>query len=161
MAFRRLNTGLSRFIYNNVIKESDYEKIFPQDGYRLFSSSPRLFPIEGTIPLLIDTRYLFDNPKHHGAATIGLYYKHSNFMTLYKGEYEKKDLRMFYDLYGMYPGQVMKTIMKPLKEFREVLEGIGLNLDRHKEKLVFMSDPEKGWRDSVESVRDEYKSFDI
>ena len=111
--------------------------------------------------MLIDTHYLFDNPKHHGAATIGLYYKHSNFMTFYKGEYEKKDLRMFYDLYGMYPGQVMKTIMKHLKEFREVLEGIELNLDRHKEKLVFMSDPEKGLRDSVESVRDEYKSFDI
>ena len=161
-AFHRLNTGFSQFVFNHVIKDSVYEKMFPkEEGYRLFSSSPRLFPIEGTIPLLIDTRYLFDNPKHHSAATIGLYYKHSNFMMLYKGEYEKKDLRLFYDLYGMYPGQVLKTIMKPPKEFREALEGIGLNLDRQKEKMVFMVDPDKGWKSSVDSVRDEYKSFDI
>lgn len=161
MALRRLNTGLSRFIYNKVIRGSGFENMFPKEDYRLFSSSPRLFPVEGTIPLLIDTRYLFDNPKHHGAASVGLYYKHSNFMTLYKGEYEKKDLRIFYDLYGMYPGQVIKTITKPMKEFKETLEGIGLGMDKEKEKMIFMVDPDKKWRDPFESVRDDYKSFDI
>ena len=161
-AFRRLNTGLSQFISNKIIKDSEYAKLFPEaEEFRLFSSSPRLFPIEGTIPLFIDTRYLFDNPKHHGASNTGLYYRHSNFMTLYKGEYERKDLRLFYDLYNMYPGQVMKTISKGQKEFIEALTEISRNLDRHKENLVFKVNPDKDWTSSAENVRDGYKLFDI
>ena len=82
-------------------------------------------------------------------------------MTLYKGEYERKDLRLFYDLYNMYPGQVMKTISKGQKEFIEALTEISRNLDRHKENLVFKVNPDKDWTSSAENVRDGYKLFDV
>ena len=162
LAFKRLNTGLSQFVYSNVIKGTDFEKQFPnKKDYRLFSSAPRLFPIEGTIPLFIDTRYLFNNPKHHEAPSIGLYYKHSNFMTMYKSEYSRRDLRLFYDLYNMYPGQVVKTIQKPVKEFKESLDGIAQNLDRQKESLVFMVNPDSEWISPDDIIRNEYKLFDV
>ena len=95
MVFREVNTGLGQFIWTNVIKGTETERLFSEEfPYRLFSSSARLFPVEGTVPLFIDTKYLFENPKHHNSKNQGLYYPHSNFMTLYKGGFSKKELQL-------------------------------------------------------------------
>lgn len=160
--FRKLNTGFCQFIKSKVIKGTETEKIFTDEfPYRLFSSAVRLFPVEGMVPLLIDTKYLFDNPKHHNSRNQGLYYPHSNFLTLYKGEFARKDLSLFFNLYGMYPGSLMKLIVKPLPDFREIVNGIGMNADRLKQDSVFFHDPSAERSESAEKIRGKYMVFDI
>ena len=162
LLFRKLNTGFCQFIWTNVIKGTETERLFSEEfPYRLFSSSARLFPVEGTVPLFIDTKYLFENPKHHNSKNQGLYYPHSNFMTLYKGGFSKKDLQLFFNLFGMYPGPAMKLVMKPATEFREVLKGTARTLDQVKENMVFFHDPDKGMAESPERIRENYMKFDI
>ena len=162
MVFRKVNTGLGQFIWTNVIRGTETERLFSEEfPYRLFSSSARLFPVEGTVPLFIDTKYLFENPKHHNSRTQGLYYPHSNFMTLYRGEFAKKDLPLFFNLYGMYPGQAMKLVMKPSPEFREVLKGNARTMDPVKENLVFFHDPDRSPAETPEKIRENYMKLDI
>ena len=161
-AIRRLNTGLSHFVWKNVVSGSEYEQQFQSiDGFKLFSSTLRMFPIEGRIPLLVDTRYLFDNPKHHECSLTGLRYPHSNFQVLANGRLEKKDFSVFVKLFEMYPGALMRLITKPTTEFQEELKGIKANIDPEKEALIFKVDPEKEWIHSETTISDSYRSFDI
>ena len=163
LLFRKLNTGFCQFIWTNVIKGTETERLFSEEfPYRLFSSSVRLFPVEGTVPLFIDTRYLFENPRHHGCRTFGLYYPHSNFAALLKGEFPKKDLQLFFSLYGMYPGQMMKIVMKQNpQEFREILKGMTANQDVQRQCAAFMKDSASGWLNTEENIRNTYMQFDI
>jgi len=161
-AIRRLNTGLSRFVWKNVVSGSEFEQQFQSiDGFKLFSSSVRMFPIEGRIPLLIDTRYLFDNPKHHECSLTGLRYPHSNFQMLANGRLEKKDFSVFVKLFEMYPGALMKLIARPNNEFLDELKSIKANLDPKKEALIFRVNPEKEWVRPETAINDSYRSFDI
>ncbi len=160
--FRRLNTGLSSFVWKNVVKGSGFEGDFQtEEGYKLFSSSVRLFPIEGRIPLLIDTRYLFDNPKHHNCSLTGLRYEHSNFQTIANGKLEKQDFSVFYSLYEMYPGALIKLISKPFNAFMEDLSAIQSSLNPMKEKQLFRIDPDADWQRSVEQISESYRRFDL
>ena len=160
--FRRLNTGLSSFVWKNVVKGSEFESNFQtEEGYRLFSSTVRLFPIEGRIPLLIDTRYLFDNPKHHNCSLTGLRYEHSNFQTFAVGRLEKQNFSVFYSLYEMYPSALMKLISKPFNAFMEDLSAIQSSLNPMKEKQLFRINPELDWQRSIEQISESYRRFDI
>ncbi|MGP1508118.1 MAG: hypothetical protein ACTTJW_04480 [Sphaerochaeta sp.] len=159
--FKRLNSGLGQFVFKNIVKGTDLENIFtPTFRYHLFSSSVRLFPIEGVIPLFIDTKYLFDNPRHHNCSRYGLSYTHSTFSFMQNGEYGKKELAVFYNLYGMYPKQVMKVIMKSYQDFNDTLQTLSFSIDRKREALVFKSEPLKDWTVSSNKIIDSYKSFD-
>lgn len=160
--FHRLNSGFSPFIWNRIIKGTQYENLFSETNpFRLFSSTERLFPVEGYIPLLIDTKYLFDNPRHHNSSAIGLRYEKSTFMEWYKGESDKRDLRLFYDLYGgLYPAQVVKLLSKPLQEYRETIEGHVARLSQNTENQLFKVNPKLQWKDSKDLVQESYQSYD-
>lgn len=160
--FHRLNTGLSQFIKHNVLKGSRFSELFSEvNRYSLFSTSERMFPVEGYIPLLLDTKYLFDNPRHHNCSDIGLRYERSTFMEWYRGEFDKRDLRLFHDLYaGLYPAQVTKLLLKPLPEFREAIEGLTARLSQTTENQLFKEDPKQSWKDSKEQIMESYQSYD-
>lgn len=76
------------------------------------------------------------------------------------GEYGKKELAVFYNLYGMYPKQVMKVIMKSYQDFNDTLQTLSFSIDRKREALVFKSEPLKDWTVSSNKIIDSYKSFD-
>lgn len=160
--FQRVNSGLSKFVFARIIKGTQYENLFSETNpFRLFSSTERLFPVEGYIPLLIDTKYLFDNPRHHNSSAIGLRYEKSTFMEWYKGEFDKRDLRLFYDLYGgLYPAQVVKLLSKPLQEYRETIEGHVARLSQNTENQLFKVNPKLQWKDSKDLVQESYQSYD-
>ncbi len=159
--FKRLNTGLSKFVWDNVISGSEYEFQFNDYmPYRLFSSSVRLFPVAGIIPLLIDTRYLYENPRHHGSSKYGLSYAHSSFHQMANGELSKREYALFSSLYGMGPKQVMKMITKPLQDFRDALNMVASTVDKNVEQRLFLVDSKVSQPKSISEIQNLYREFD-
>lgn len=161
--FQKLNTGLSLFVKLHIVNGSKFESYYSTTNpYKLFSSAERLFPVEGLIPLLIDTKYLFDNPKHHGCMNIGLRYQHSTFSELYSGQMEKRDFKVFADLYGgMYPRNVISLISRSSQDFWDGALEMKSRMNIQTENRLFKIDPNIPWRFEHETVQDSYQMFDI